>query len=201
MKAIIFSFLLFYSFCSEMIEVKNSNFYSFASGTTKFSYIDISKYSQNDVIHFCFIVRNGEMDKLITYGFSDSIPNEYTLIPYSKSTTYAEYYCNDNDDYYYYDRECGYKYYFDIEKKENKKYIWIQFTGYTGTSLTYSFMLMSSKTVYIIVGVVIFVLCVIFVVVFNIRRRRAQLTTIASYPTSTQTALVPSSDDQPYVGN
>ena len=67
MKAIIFSLLLFYSFCSEMIEVKNSNFYSFASGTTKLYYIDISKSSQNDVIHFAFIVHNGEMDSLIQY--------------------------------------------------------------------------------------------------------------------------------------
>lgn len=198
MKAIIFALLMLYSLCYEMVEVKSSNFYSFASGTTKVQYIDVSKYGQNDVIHFVFIVKNGQMDKSITFGFSDSIPTVSTPRPYTKSTTSTESYCTDNDDYYY-ESECGYKYYYDIEKKENKKYIVIEFTGFTGTSLTYNFMSMSSITFYIIFGVVIFVICVIIIVVFNIRRRRAKSTTIASYPTPAQTALVPPPENQPYV--
>ena len=194
MKAIIFiaTLLMSYSFCGETAEVKKSGFYSFAESS--YSKIDVSKYSQNDVIHIVFYVYDGEMDKTISYSFSDSKLDESFPSPYSKSASSAKPFCfGDNDDYFYYrDRECGYKYNYDIEKKENKRYIIIHITGYTGTSLTSQLISKNYIVYYIIFGVIIVIILIsIFMGIFSSCRRRARMKNIVSNPSSTQTALVP----------
>jgi hypothetical protein len=49
------------------------------------------------------------------------------------------------------------KYYYDIKKVENAKYLLIQCTGFTGSSIEYSLIPFSSITFYIIFGFIAFV--------------------------------------------
>ena len=65
----------------------------------------------------------GKMDKEINYGFSDSIPTLRISLPFSKSPTYSE----SNDD------NNGQKYYYDIEKTKNAKYLVIKYKGFQST--------------------------------------------------------------------
>ena len=48
------------------------------------------------------------------------------------------------------------KYYYDIKKAENAKYLLIKCTGYTGSSIEFTFNPMSSIVMYIIIGVILF---------------------------------------------
>jgi hypothetical protein len=57
------------------------------------------------------------------------------------------------------------KYYYDIKKAENAKYLLIQCTGYTGSSIEFSFSPMSSIVMYIIIGVILF-LCLASAIVY-----------------------------------
>lgn len=114
---------------------------------------------------------------------------------HSKRASSVEPFCfGDSDDYFYYhqDIECGYKYNYDIEKKENKRYIIIHITGYTGTSLTSQLISKNYIVYYIIFGVIIVIILIsIFMGIFSSCRRRARMKNIVSNPSSTQTALLP----------
>lgn len=65
MKAVIIALLMSCFLCSEMIHLKS---FTSLSGQTLTKYIDISSYSQNDVIHLVITVVSGTMDKQISYG-------------------------------------------------------------------------------------------------------------------------------------
>ena len=192
MKAIVINLLICLSFCIEMPHLKKLNFSSFASGKTGSGYIDISEYKLNDEIHLVFFVIYGEMDKIIKYGFSDPIPTIDMVLPYETDTTSSEYYCvsEDQGDYVT-TKECGHKYYYDIKKVENKKYIEIRYTGMTGTSITYEKMSLSATHFYIIYAVIAVVCvagCVIYVI---IQRKRRERNMIGPNTSPVQTPIIP----------
>lgn len=192
MKAIVITLLICFSFCMEMPNLKKLNFSSFASAKTGASYIDISEYKLNDEIHLVFYVLYGEMDKKIRYGFSDPIPTIDMEFPYEIDTTSSEYYCvseYEGDDVVA--KECGHKYYYDIKKVENKRYIYIRYTGMTGTSITYEKMSLSATHFYIIYAVIAVVCvagCVIYVI---IQRKRRARNMIGPNSTPNQTPIMP----------
>ena len=68
------------------------------------------------------------------------------------------------------------RYYYDIKKVENAKYLLIQCTGNTGTSIKYMFMPMSSIVFYIIYGI-IFAICIASIIIYIvciIRKKRME---------------------------
>ena len=115
MKAIIIFLLINYFLCSD----------------TTIGYVDISKYDQNDSMHLAIVVRSGKIDKFIHYGYSNEKSTPLNIFTYTKETTSSESFCSGDD----YNSYCGTRYYYDIKKEENKKYLAIQCTGYTGNSI------------------------------------------------------------------
>ena len=192
MKALIITLLMSCFLCSEMIHLKS---FTSLSAQTLTKYIDISSFNQNDVIHLVIIVVSGTMDKQISYGFFDHVPLVSDILSYTIDTTSSSSYCNDEDIYYY--RECGNKYYFDIKKVENAKYLSMRITGYTGTSITYSLLPMSS-TAYYIIGAVIFVVCIaICVAIGYCRMKRARLNNNLLENRTGQASMIPQENQPP----
>ena len=71
MKAIIFIFLMNYFFCYQIVHLKSFSSLS-SDSTARNHYLDISNYDQNDEMHLAIVVKSGEIDKSIHYGFSDN---------------------------------------------------------------------------------------------------------------------------------
>ena len=155
MKLIIITLLISYYLCTK---ITNLNGYSsFASGKDGIINIDISGYELKEVIHFVIYIVNGEMDKTIYYEFTDD--NNYiynTFQIYSASTVYNGRYCSGEDA----DSECGHQYFYDIKKIQNKKYLRLKYSGYTGSSIYYEKMSTGILTIYLIFGI-IFIVCYI----------------------------------------
>ena len=159
MKANIVFLLVKYFLCFQMVYLKS--FSSFVSETNITTYhLDISDYEQNDVMHLCIIVMVGEINKLISYGFSDETSITSNLLKYTIDTTSSESFTKKGKSSKTHSTTYteGMKYYYDIEKVENAKYLLIQCTGYTGVSIEYEFMPMSAIGFYILFGV-LFVVC------------------------------------------
>ena len=138
--------------------------------SNKIGYVDTSKFDQNDSMHLAIVVRSGEIDKIIHYGYSSErkTPSNFT---YTKDTTSSESFCGGDD----YDSYCGNKYYYDIKKEENKKYLVIQCTGYTGSSIEYSFLPMSAigfYILYIAIALVCIAICIIVGCYFYKKRKK-----------------------------
>ena len=140
MEAIIIFLLMNYFLCSD---------------STTIGYVDTSKFDQNDSIHLAIVVKSGKIDKIIHYGYSNEKPTSSNILIYTKDTTSTESFCSGDD----YDGYCGTRYYYDIKKEENKKYLVIQCTGYTGDSIEYSFLPMSAIGFYILY-IAIFIICI-----------------------------------------
>mgnify|MGYP006873169505 FL=1 len=169
MKIIIIFLLMNFSIYSGIVNLKS--FSSLDSDSTKIGYIDISKYDQNESMHLAIVVMVGKIDKIINYGFSDENPSKSNVLSYSKDTTSSESFCSGGEDF---DGDCGTRYYYDIKKEENKKYLIVQCTGYTGESISFSFLPMSAIGFYILY-IFIFLVCVgICVGVFIYQRRKAK---------------------------
>lgn len=195
MKAIIITLLMSSFFCSEMITLKS--FSSLSTDTTLNQYLDVSQYQQNDVIHLVIFVVSGKMDKQISYGFYSQLPKVSITLPYKKDTTSSESYCvGDDDDYYYRDRECGIKYYYDIKKVENGKYFCIRITGYTGKDIKYSLLPMSSIAYYIIYAVIIIACIAISCACAYCRWKKARMNNNLLDQKTGQSPMIPQ-DNQP----
>ena len=93
------------------------------------------------------------------------------------------------------------KYYYDIKKVENSKYLLIQCTGYTGTNIEYTFTPMSSTTIYIIVGVIVFVCLasVITYICWNLKKEERSDNNIIQK--NTDLAPITPQDNQPTYNN
>ena len=146
MKAIIIFLLINYFLCSD---------------STIIGYVDISKFDQNDSMHLAIVVRSGKIDKIIHYGYSNEKSTSTLTLSYTKDTTSTESFCSGDD----YNGYCGTRYYYDIKKEENKKYLVIQCTGYTGDSIDYSFLPMSAigfYIMYIAIALVCIAICIIY---------------------------------------
>jgi hypothetical protein len=149
--------------------------------------VDCSDYKEKETIHLLIQVVDGEMDKLIHFGFSNEEPNESTSLPYTVNTKASHHYCSGEDS----DNECGHEYYYDIEKKENTKFMRIKITGYTGSSLYVVKTIASFYTTLIIFGVITLLL-IIVTIYCRCRYSRRKSTSIES-----QKNLMPS-EDTPY---
>ena len=146
MKAIIIFLLINYFLCSD---------------STTIGYVDVSKFEQNDSMHLAIVVRSGKIDKIIHYGYSNEKSTSTLTLSYTKDTTSTESFCSGDD----YNGYCGTRYYYDIKKEENKKYLVIQCTGYTGDSIDYSFLPMSAigfYIMYIAISLVCIAICIIY---------------------------------------
>jgi hypothetical protein len=159
MKAIIFILLMNYFICYQMVHFKSFSLSSSESNFTT-NYLDISEYDQNDEMHIVIIVKKGEIDKIIHYGFSDQTSITSNLLSYTADTTSSEsFYTKGGKTANPHKSSTipAMKYYYDIKKVENAKYLLIQCTGFTGSSIEYSLIPFSSITFYIIFGVIAFV--------------------------------------------
>ena len=172
MKAIIFILLMNYFFCYRMVHLKSFSSLSSDPGE-KTHYLDISEFDQNDEMHLAIVVISGVIDKNIHYGFSDNTSISTNLLTFTIDTTSSEYFCSSSKSRKSHSK-CGHRYYFDIKKTENAKYLLIQCTGYTGSSISYSFMPMSSIGFYILYAVIIIVCIAIICIYLNYRKRKAR---------------------------
>ena len=198
MKSFIITLLIYYCFCGELTHLKKYNYFSFSSeGISGITSLKIEDVDLNDDIHILFIVREGTMNKEIYYGFSneDSKNASSISLPYYKEPTYNEYFCAD-------DHYCGHKYYYDIEKTENAKYIIMKYNGYNGEYLDVDRMSLSANH-YFIIYIVIIMICIAgcFIYYYYYRKKKLMINmnkNIAS--NQTQTPLnVP--DNQPNITN
>ena len=151
MKVIIIILLIYYSLC-EIIHLKK---YGRASTyeSSGIVYLDAEEFDLKENIHILFMANEGKMDKEINYGFNNTIPTLNVLLPFSKSPTYSESFSND-DNY-------GKKYYYDIEKTENTKYLVIKYKGFQSEyngNLEIENMRFSS-IFYIIIIITVIVIC------------------------------------------
>jgi len=157
MKAIIIILFMNYFLCYQMIYLNSFSLSSSESESkNKTHYLDISEFEQDDVMHLAIVVKDGEIDKIIHYGFSDNTSVSTNLLNYKVDTTSTEIATTktkSNKSQISHSTP-SYKYYFDIKKEENAKYILIQCTGYTGSGIEFSFMPMSSIGFYILFGVI-----------------------------------------------
>ena len=182
MKAIIIFLLMNYLLCSNLIK-----------------YVDISKYDQNDSMHLAIVVYSGKIDKVIYYGFSNENPTSSNLLSYKEDTTSSENFCTGGEDE---DGECGTRYYFDIKKKENAKYLVVQCTGYNGGSIEFSFLPMSAIGFYLLY-LAIFIVCVAICISYGFYRSRKSKKNnknITQNQKTGQTPLIPE-DSQKANGN
>ena len=188
MKLIIITLLIRYYFCTKIINL--NSFSSFASGKDGIFNIDISKDDLNDLIHFVVYTIYGEMGRTIYYGFIDNInePNN-TKLSYSKDTTYNEpFYTGDEDSDY---SKRGHRYFYDIKKIENKNYLRIKYSGYSGESIYYEKMSVSDVTIFVIFAMVIISCCA--GLCFCLRYKRKKYHKI----NSTQESILIPQDNQP----
>ena len=174
MKAIIIFLLMNYFLCSNIIHYK-----------------DISKYDQNDSMHLAIVVHSGKIDKVIYYGYSNEIPTN------KKDTTSSENFCTGGEDE---EGECGTRYYFDIKKQENAKYLVIQCTGFNGGVIEFSFLPMSSIGFYLLY-IAIFIVCVaICCITVYCHNKKRKMSNITQDQKTGQTPLIPQ-DSQTADGN
>ena len=180
MKAIIIFLLMNYFLCSNIIH-----------------YQDISKYDQNDSMHLAIVVYSGKIDKVIYYGYSDENPTTSNLLSYKKDTTSSENFCTGGEDE---EGECGTRYYFDIKKQENAKYLVIQCTGFNGGVIEFSFLPMSSIGFYLLY-IAIFIVCVaICCITVYCHNKKRKMSNITQDQKTGQTPLIPQ-DSQTANGN
>ena len=197
MKAIIFISLMNYFFCYQIVNLKSfSSLSSESSAKTK--YLDISKFDQNDEMHLAIVVISGVIDKSIHYGFSDNTSISTNLLSYTKDTTSSEYFCSSSKSSKSKSR-CGHRYYFDIKKAENAKYLHIQYTGYTGSSISFNFMPMSSIGFYILYAVIIIVCISICDIYYYYYKRKKRMDNILDQKTDV-VPMIPE-DNQPAYSN
>ena len=161
-------------------------------------YVDISKYDQNDSMHLAIVVISGKIDKVIYYGYSNEKPTSSNLLSYKEDTTSSEDFCTGGEDE---DGECGTRYYFDIKKKENAKYLVVQCTGYNGDSIEFSFLAMSAISFYLLY-IAIFIVCVAICCIsfFSYNRKLKKNKNITQDQKTGQTPLIPE-DSQKTTGN
>ena len=89
MKAIIIFVLLKYFLCYQMVHLKSFSSLNSESNITT-QYLDISEFEQNDEMHLVIIVKKGEIDKNIHYGFSDKTSISSNLLSYKADTKSSE---------------------------------------------------------------------------------------------------------------
>lgn len=176
MEVFIFILLMKYFLCFQIAHLES--FSQINSGPNLTShYLDISEFDQNDVMHLSIIVYSGEMDKIIHYGFSDNTSIKSNLLTYTIDTTSTEHsYSSKNKNHKNSYTTPYNKYYYDIKKVENAKYLLIKCTGYTGTSMEYVFLPMSSTNFYIVFGI-IFAICIASIIIYIvciIRKKRME---------------------------
>jgi len=54
------------------------------------NYLDISEFEQDDVMHLAIVVKHGEIDKIIHYGFSDNTSVSTNFLTYKADTISTE---------------------------------------------------------------------------------------------------------------
>ena len=197
MKAIIFISLMNYFFCYQIVNLKSFSSLS-SESSARTHYIDISEFDQNDEMHLAIVVISGVIDKSIHYGFSDNTSISTNLLSYTKDTTSSEYFCSKKNGRGSINK-CGHKYYFDIKKVENAKYLHIQYTGYTGSSISFNFMPMSSIGFYILYAVIIIVCIAICGIYYYYYKRKKRMDNILDQKTDV-VPMIPE-DNQPAYSN
>ena len=124
MKSLIFVLLIFYSFC-QIYELKKFN--SVKSNTTNgLAYLNTEDFSIGDTVHIQFNAVNGNVNSKIYYQFHYTIPNS-TFYP-SNSISPTNYGSTESN-------ILGKitftkKYYYDIKKKEDGKYLIISYSNF-----------------------------------------------------------------------
>ena len=197
MKAFIFIFLMNYFFCYQIVHLKSFSSLS-SESSARTHYIDISEFDQNDEMHLAIVVISGVIDKSIHYGFSDNTSISTNLLSYTKDTTSSEYFCTKSSSRNK-KSKCGHRYYFDIKKAENAKYLHIQYTGYTGSSISFNFMPMSSIGFYILYAVIIIVCIAICGIYYYYYKRKKRMDNILDQKTDV-VPMIPE-DNQPAYSN
>ena len=172
MKRLILILLLSYSFCN-IPHIYYLEKYGEVKSTSRrgIVYLNIEDFQLKDTIYILFNVVNGAMATRIEYGYDDLAPEdlniylEHTMVPTmnaeSQTDTFTEH-------------TYTLKYYYDIEKEENKKFLIIRYCDFDGEYLEIENTKVNwARTVLIIVfGSIGIIILIIVIICYIIRCKR-----------------------------
>ena len=176
MKKICFVALIAFIFCDTLIPKYGS------AKSTKSSdvfYFKTSDFADGSTIYFQLNADNGFVNSQTIYEFSDASPvsgyhsfyNPNSISTYSRGSSQTSV----NDVVVSY---CE-KYYYEIKNNRNYKYLYIKYTGFTGTTLEaentrFSIGILILIIVGIVVGTIIIIVVAVIIIRINKRRRLSE---------------------------
>ena len=167
MKRLILILLLSYSFCN-IPHIYYLEKYGEVKSTSRrgIVYLNIEDFQLKDTIYILFNVVNGAMTTRIEYGYDDLAPEdlniylEHKMVPTmnaeSQTDTFTEH-------------TYTLKYYYDIEKEENKKFLIIRYSDFYGSYLEIEHTRVNWGRVAVIIiigsiGLAILIIIIIFLI-------------------------------------
>ena len=170
MKRLILILLLYY-YISNIQDIYYLEKYGEVKTTSKkgMVYLNIEEFKEKDTIYILFTSVNGDMKTKIEYGFNDLAPEDLTMV-LDHSMTPSLKAESDTDSV----TEYILKYYYDIEKEENKKFLIIRYCDFDGEYLEIENTKVNwARTVLIIVfGSIGLIILIIVIICYIIRCKR-----------------------------
>ena len=165
MKRLILILLLSYSLCN-IQDIYYLEKYGEVKTTSKkgIVYLNIEEFKEKDTIYILFTSVNGDMKTKIEYGFNDLAPEDLTMV-LDHSMTPSLKAESDTDTV----TEYILKYYYDIEKEENKKFLIIRYSDFYGSYLEIEHTRVNWGRVAVIIiigsiGLAILIIIIIFLI-------------------------------------
>ena len=173
MKRLILILLLSYSLCN-IQDIYYLEKYGEVKTTSKngMVYLNIEEFKEKDTIYILFTAVDGGMKTEIEYGYNDLTPKDLTMIlDHSMTPSLSA----ESESYNLADNTL--KYYYDIEKEENKKFLIIRYYDFDGDYLEIEHTRVNwLKAILIIVfgsiGLIILIIVVIYLIIRCIRKRK-----------------------------
>ena len=142
-------------------------------------YLNIQDFGMKETLHILFNAKKGYMNDIIYYDYSDKEPEDIDMnLTHSMDSTMNAETSNGNDiDYYYRKTDYTKKYYYDIEKVENKKFLIIRYSDFNGEYLEiehnrFNTIILIIIIVSCVVGIIILIVIIAILIIVCKRRRQ-----------------------------
>ena len=161
MKRLILILLLSYSICN-IQDIYYLEKYGEVKTTSKkgMVYLNIEEFKEKDTIYILFTAVNGGMETEIEYGYNDLAPKDLTMILDHSMTPSLSGESESNTL-----TADALKYYYHIEKEENKKFLIIRYSNFYGSYLKIEHTRVNWTIVAIIIIFSSFGLCILIIVI------------------------------------
>ena len=201
MKSIIFVLLIYNSFC-QIYELQK-----YGSVETTYSngivYLNTEDFSVGDTVYIQFNAVNGEMNPIIYYQFYNSKPN----LSFNPSKSMSASNRGNSETNVLGKVTYKEKYYYNIKKEENRKYLIISYSDFQGYSFGKSYLEIEHTKVNWAITMIIIILSVIglsFIIVIAficIKRYKKKSKNLINYQATTPSYTPPSSIPPQYNQN